>query len=347
MSDNIKIPKIVHYCWFGNNKMSKLSLHCLDSWKKYLPDYTFIKWDESKIDINQNQYIQEAYKNKKYSFVADFTRIYALYNYGGIYLDLDVELKNTFDDFLTNGMFFSFEDTHHVSTAIIGSQKNHFFLKEILDYYDKAKFSLKTNVDLITQKLCQYGLVENNQYQTICNNNITIYPSDYFSPLKFGEEIPKITNNTVCVHLFEGTWQDKKIKRKLKVINIVKKLLGSKLYYFILRRIKGLDYAPIILGIVSKNIEKDYFFIDYDSLKYYKKVFIDRSYIEKKSNILSNLKFVLMIFTKKINYLVFFDDIDSKLSTILGIIGIPIIILNNDQMYDKINSSFDYIRTRS
>ena len=343
MNNSNKIPKIIHYCWFGNNEMSELSLRCLESWKKHLPDYTFMKWNESKIDINQNEYIKEAYENKKFSFVADYTRVYALYNYGGIYLDLDVELKNPFDRFLTNSMFFSFEDSHHVSTAIIGSQKNHFFLKEILDYYNQAKFSLKTNVDLITQKLCQYGLVENNQYQTICHNEITVYPNDYFSPLKFGDEVPKITNNTVCVHLFEGTWQDTKIKRKLKIINVIKKILGNKLYYYILRRIKGLDYSPIILGIVSKNTDDNCDLVNIGSLKYYRQIFINKPNIDKKINILSNLKFVLTVFTKKINFIILFEDIDSNLLAFLRVIGIPVIRVNENQINEKSNSSFDYI----
>lgn len=332
------IPKIIHYCWFGNNQMSSLAIQCINSWKKYLPDYTFMKWDESKIDIHDNEYISEAYKNKKFSFVADYTRVYALYNYGGIYLDLDVEVRQSFNKFLNNKMFFSFEDNHHVSTAIIGCQKGHFFLKEILDYYKQARFSLKTNVDLITQKLCQYGLKENNCYQKICQEGITVYPSDYFSPLKFGEEKPIITHNTVCIHLFEGTWQDQAIKRKLKIINVIKSILGENLYYLILRRIKGLDYTPIVVGTVSTvPTENESILDDIDFLKYYKRESVIAPTGKRISLLFSNLSFIANVFVKKIDYLIIFENINVSLLKMINMIGIPVIKIIKEQ-----NNTYSY-----
>ena len=316
------IPKIIHYCWFGNGEKSELAKKCLKSWKEHLPDYKLIEWNEDKININSNKYMKLAYENKKYSFVADYVRIYALYHYGGIYLDLDVELKKTFNPFLNNKMFLSFEDNHHISTAIIGSVQNHFFLKEILDYYDHANFSLKTNVDLITQKLCQYGLIENNYYQKICQNEITIFPNYYFSPLKFGENIAMVTDNTVCIHLFEGTWQDKRIKRKLKIINFMKKIMSEKLYYIILRRLKGDSYHQINIGVVNFNNSNYYEYINKITFfKYY----TYRNILKEGNGFLSNLIFLKNVLKNKVDFLVFYQDVDVFVLKILKVLALPTI----------------------
>ena len=87
-----KIPKTIHYCWFGKGQKSELMLKCINSWKKYLPDYEIIEWNEDNFDINSNEYVKEAYENKKYAFVTDYVRLYVLLNYGGIYMDTDVEV---------------------------------------------------------------------------------------------------------------------------------------------------------------------------------------------------------------------------------------------------------------
>ena len=92
MNKKTKIPKIIHYCWFGKGKKSELIEKCIASWKKYLPDYKIIEWNESNFDINSNIYCKEAYENKKYAFVSDYVRLYAVYNYGGIYFDTDLEV---------------------------------------------------------------------------------------------------------------------------------------------------------------------------------------------------------------------------------------------------------------
>ena len=94
------IPKIIHYCWFGGNPLPEDAQKCIASWKKYLPGYEIKEWNESNFDVNCCPYVSEAYQAKKYAFVSDYVRVYALYNYGGIYLDTDVEVKKSFNNFL-------------------------------------------------------------------------------------------------------------------------------------------------------------------------------------------------------------------------------------------------------
>ena len=103
------IPKVIHYCWFGKKPLPPLAVNCIDSWKKFCPDYEIIEWNEKNFDINSNTYVREAYENKKWAFVSDYVQLYALYNYGGIYMDTDVQVLKPLDAFLNDQAFSGFE----------------------------------------------------------------------------------------------------------------------------------------------------------------------------------------------------------------------------------------------
>ena len=111
MEDKKVIPKIIHYCWFGGNELSELAKKCISSWRKYCPDYEIIEWNESNFDINLCQYVREAYKEKKWAFVSDYARFWILYNFGGIYMDTDVELIKSIDDLVEYGSYMGCEPT--------------------------------------------------------------------------------------------------------------------------------------------------------------------------------------------------------------------------------------------
>ena len=123
------IPKIIHYCWFGGNPLPPLALKCIESWKKYCPDYEIKIWDESNFDININKYATEAYEAKKWAFVSDVARLWVLYNYGGIYMDTDLEVIKPLDEFLYHKAFSGFEDEVNIPTGIIASEKNNNWIK--------------------------------------------------------------------------------------------------------------------------------------------------------------------------------------------------------------------------
>ena len=107
MMDNlkIKIPKTIHYCWFGRNPLPSLAIKCIASWKKYLPDYEIKEWNEDNFDVNVIPYTREAYAAKKYAFVSDYARFKILYEEGGLYFDTDVEVIKPFDDIIARGAF--------------------------------------------------------------------------------------------------------------------------------------------------------------------------------------------------------------------------------------------------
>lgn len=208
------IPKIIHYCWFGGNELNDLAKMCIASWKKFCPDYEIIEWNESNFDINSNPYVKEAYERKKYAFVTDYVRLLVLKEYGGIYMDTDVELIKNIDAFLNNKAFSGFENETQIQTAIMGSEKNNEWIDYLLSYYDDRYFikengsiDYKTNVVTITQMTKKkYDILLNNTYQKV-EDTFTIYPRDYFCPKDYKTGNINLTDNSACIHHFDGSWE--------------------------------------------------------------------------------------------------------------------------------------------
>ena len=225
---------MIHYCWFGRNKKSPLAEKCIDSWKKYCPDYEIKEWNEDNFDINCCQFVKEAYATKKWAFVADYARLYILKEYGGIYMDTDVEVIKPLDVFLTKSAFVCNEDENMISTALMGAEANNPWITYLLTYYDNKRFirlngkcDLSTNVSIITKMTeAKYDVT------TLHTNNgggdVTIYPKDYFCPKDYSTGIITITNNTYAIHHFDGSWCYKSKKEKDRdnnLINRVKRLI--------------------------------------------------------------------------------------------------------------------------
>ena len=217
------IPKVIHYCWFGRGKMPPLALNCIASWKKYCPDFQIKEWNEDNFDLDLFPYAREAYDNKKFAFVTDVVRLYALYHEGGVYMDTDVEVIKPLDKFLVHHAFSGFENLTEVPTGIMASEKGGKWAQENLEYYVGRHFLLPDgqlditpNVKTITRLLLPYGLKQNNTFQDF-PGLITMYPKDYFCPKSpdTGEII--LTNNTCTIHHFNGSWwpDGARFKRKL------------------------------------------------------------------------------------------------------------------------------------
>ena len=134
------IPKIIHYVWIGGNPLPEYVKNNIETWKKYNPNYEIKEWNESNFDINVFKYAVEAYNAKKWGFVGDIIRLYALYNFGGIYLDVDVECVKSFDSLLDNHAVLGFEGKYYFSNAILMSEKNNLLFKYFIDQYNNRSF---------------------------------------------------------------------------------------------------------------------------------------------------------------------------------------------------------------
>lgn len=228
-----KIPKIIHYCWFGGKEKPPIVKRCIDSWKRYLFDYEIIEWNEGNFDINCNLYIKEAYNLKKFAFVSDYVRVHALFHIGGIYLDTDVEVYKSFDDLLHLESFWGFEQGNYIATSTMGSSKGSFILKIFLESYNEKNFIKAdgtlddlTNVKVVTNILEKLGLVRNGEYQRIEGVG-DFYPQIYFSPLDYINCRDLRTIETYTLHHFYKSWLPIKVRIKSKIKIILSKIIGG------------------------------------------------------------------------------------------------------------------------
>lgn len=229
------IPKVIHYCWFGRGQMPELALKCVESWKIHCSDYTLKEWNEDNFDLDLYPYAKEAYEARKFAFVTDVVRLYALYNEGGIYMDTDVEVLKPLDDLLRLPAFSGYESNKNTTfpTGIMASMKGGIWCEEQLAYYngkhfvnEDGSFNMTTNAQIITDIMVKNGFKLSGEYQ-VYKNNMHAFPKDYFCP-KTSTGILKITENTYCIHHFAGSWVKYTPKQKIKKF-IFNNVLGANL----------------------------------------------------------------------------------------------------------------------
>lgn len=218
----IMIPKIIHYCWFGRKPKPKSVLRYIQTWKDKMPDYEIKEWNEDNFDINILKFTKEAYALKKYAFVSDVARIYALYNEGGIYFDTDIEAKKSLSPLLSHKSFVGWEDILP-GTGVLASEKKMGWLKDLLDFYKNKHFinfygKLKTtpNPYILTEILKKYGLKLNHK-KDLLNDDIAIYPIEFLCAHDMLKREYIITENTYCIHHFDASWCSKTKPNKLEL----------------------------------------------------------------------------------------------------------------------------------
>lgn len=222
------IPKIIHYCWFGMGEKSELIKNCIQSWKKFCPDYQIVEWNEGNFDVNIHDYSKVAYENKYWAFVSDYARLKIINDNGGVYLDTDVELIKNMDFLLENNFYCGCEQPNTVNTGVgFGAEKNSVITKKMLKEYDNIKF-IKENGEFNltncpyfnTNALVKLGIVPDNTLQK--TPQYVIYPTDYFSPKSYETGLINTTQDTVSIHHFSGSWEDtQSLNKKFKQHRIV------------------------------------------------------------------------------------------------------------------------------
>ena len=231
------LPKIIHYCWLSSDPIPVQLEEYMKTWKVQLPDYEFMLWNFDRFNIDQSLWVKESFEKKKYAFASDYIRLYAVYNYGGIYLDKDVELLKPFDTFLHLPSMICYEKQGKLpEMAVFGAEKYSLWVKECLLSFDKKKFIGKGRLDtkilplvikevlassfkfVPVRDLAEASLLSNDPYE------IKILPSEFFSPKYYWTEKVEITPNTVCIHHFLGSW----IPQYLRTEVLICKYLGIK-----------------------------------------------------------------------------------------------------------------------
>lgn len=221
------IPKTIHYCWYGGKRLSHRAEQCIKSWRKYCPDYTIIQWDESNTDFSENEVLKKAFEEGKWALVSDIVRLMAVYKYGGIYMDTDVELLKPLDAFLAHKAYFGFENKFRINTGHgFGAEAQQAIVKELLDCYKKEIF-WKTDgtyqfmacPKLNSKVFFERGLEEGDSFQML--GEVAVYPSEYFCPKDYQTGRVRCTKNTYSIHHYAGSWLSFKQKLWLLFLHVI------------------------------------------------------------------------------------------------------------------------------
>ncbi|MDE7380660.1 MAG: glycosyl transferase [Muribaculaceae bacterium] len=230
------IPKIVHYIWFGRNPYNEKIKDCMKSWQEYLPEYEFKLWNEETFDIdNSCDFVKEAFANKKWAFVSDYVRVWALNKFGGVYLDTDIEVCQPLDKFLDKRMVLGTDELGHL-TAFMASEPEQPLWIELLDSYHSTPFLLtdgtfnqKVNNLYIEDLLAERGYKVENKNQRI-EEGIEIYSDEWFHAVDHMTGDSHITADTHTIHWHTLTWcpRSTRVNRYVRV-NILRKIFGGKM----------------------------------------------------------------------------------------------------------------------
>ena len=244
----MSIPKVIHYCWFGKGPKPALAEKCIKSWKKYCPDYQIICWNEDNFDIGQNLYMKQAYDAKKWAFVSDYVRLKVVYDYGGIYLDTDVELLKPIDDLLDNNGFLGYDEKGLVCTGLgFGAEKGNPVIGAFLHDYDDISFlredgscDLTPCPDRNTDRLVQLGMDIAVTDQTFMG--IRLLPREYLCPMEYYTGKKTITPKTYSIHHYCASWTSNVTKRTTRIKRIIGVKMYDKIYGKFLQKCKWLEW---------------------------------------------------------------------------------------------------------
>lgn len=232
------IPKKIHYCWFGENEKPEKAKKCIESWRKYCPDYEIIEWNEANFDVNQNGYTRMCIEEKKYAFLSDYARLVIIEEHGGVYFDTDVEVLRSIDDLLNHEAFFGFENDEYINTGVgFGAVAHHKSVETLKKAYDSYLSGTKGTVTcptLNTEALASAGLVKNGKHQNVLGAEI--YPVEYFNPYDDTTGRMRKTKNTYSVHWYAKSWLDRKAIMRSKITKPFHRIFGVDCFEWLKRK---------------------------------------------------------------------------------------------------------------
>lgn len=243
------ISKKIHYFWVGPRPIAGKNRACIESWKKFCPDYEVIEWNESNYDITKCTYMKQAYESQVWGFVPDYARLDIIYQEGGIYLDTDVEVIRNLDGLLSCKAFMGFEDRNFVALGLgFGAEKGNPLIKQMREAYHACSFlnddgtpNLTPSPAYTTEFLKTYGLRTTGRRQKI--QDIDIFPADYFAPLCFYNRRLKITKNTYSIHWYHASWHTAEEKKQIRQSQRVNRIFGRHMGRVVNRGLRGIQKA--------------------------------------------------------------------------------------------------------
>ena len=261
----VRIPKLIHYCWFGGNPLPESAKKCMESWKKFFPDFSIIEWNGSNFNVDAIMYAKEAYEREKYAFTSDVARFSILYQFGGLYFDTDVEVIKDMSAIVKRGPFMGCEKDYNdksggpsVAPGLgLGVNPGLAIYKIILESYSNEHFvnadgtnNIATIVDRTTNVLLDFGLERVNSIQNVAG--LYIYPKEYFCPKIMDSDEIVITENTVSIHHYDASWADEIDKRSGRRAYKLRKIFGEQIGNMINTVLYGYEKYGVVGSIKRK-----------------------------------------------------------------------------------------------
>ena len=231
------IPKMIHYCWFERGELPALAMKCINSWKRFFPDYEIREWNEDNFDVNAIPYTADAYRAGKYAFVSDYARFWVLYNHGGVYFDTDVEVIRPMGDVIGRGPFMGFEfigpkGQYAIAPGLgLAAEPGMELYREILEKYenlpyfsDNGERNPYTMIPLVTELFKRKGLKGDGSIERI--GDIDVYPPEWFNPFDDVTGRLRKTENTRTIHWFAKSWLSNDPAWLVSVKRVVRRLFG-------------------------------------------------------------------------------------------------------------------------
>jgi mannosyltransferase OCH1-like enzyme len=218
------IPKIIHYCWLSGDAIPQDMVRLMNAWREKLPDYEFMLWNQDRFNINQSVWVKQAFEAKKYAFAADYIRLYAVYRFGGIYLDMDVEVLKSFNDLLNCEILLAYENNvnQDFECGCFGAVPRSPYINTMLEYYEGRTF-IKN--DGSYDMLPIPKIMKQRLFAIVQEQRVTIYSEDYFTAKNIKTGVITVTDNTYCIHHFSGSWLDTTeqylLERRIKIISLM------------------------------------------------------------------------------------------------------------------------------
>lgn len=258
------IPKIIHYCWLGRNPKPQSVLRCIESWKKFCPDYEIKEWNEDNLDLSYNLYTKQAYEARAWAFATDYIRLWIVYTYGGVYLDTDVQLIKSLDPLLKNKAFMGFENKEYIASGLgFGAEAGSRAIHEQMKIYESIKFvnadgtfNRVPTPEYLTKVMKSFGLTnDTGKIQNVLD--MTCYPKEYFAPKDFSSGRLRITKNTYSIHHYDSSWYTIEERERRK--HDLKVAYFRRLTYIprkILEEILGTTKYKRMVSAVKRNLLK-------------------------------------------------------------------------------------------
>ena len=222
------IPKKIHYCWFGRNPKPKSVLKCINSWKKFCPDYEIIEWNEENFDVYMNGYTKMCYESKKYAYLSDYVRLLMVEKHGGVYFDTDVEIIKSIDSVLSYNAFYCYETSEYVATGLgFGSIAHGESIRAMLSEYDQLLDGANGVLGcprLNTTALIKLGLKPNGEKAKV--SDAVILPPEFMNPFDPSTGIMHKTENTVSIHWYSAAWLSPWRRLRVKIMRPLHRMFG-------------------------------------------------------------------------------------------------------------------------